>query len=73
MSMMRNGIVAFADFRECGLEGIDQIKEAISGLSIKGIVLGRPEFYHDISKDFVKNPKLPPGVIELIFQIANRS
>ena len=72
MSMMRNGIVAFADFREGGLEGIDQIKEAISGLSIKGIVLGRPEFYHDISKDFVKNPKLPPDVIELVFQIANR-
>lgn len=73
MSMMRNGIVAFADFREGGLEGIDQIKEAISGLSIKGIVLGRPEFYHDISKDFVKNPKLPPDVIELVFQIANRA
>ncbi|HSA73658.1 MAG TPA: amidohydrolase family protein [Nitrososphaeraceae archaeon] len=70
MSMMRNGMVAFADFREGGLEGIDQIKEAISGLSIKGIVLGRPEFYHDISKDFVKNPKLPPDVIELVFQIA---
>ena len=71
MSMMRNGIVAFADFREGGLEGIDQIKEAMSGLSIKGIVLGRPEFYHDLSKDFVKNPKLPPDVIELVFQIAN--
>jgi cytosine/adenosine deaminase-related metal-dependent hydrolase len=71
MSMMRNGIVAFADFREGGLEGIDQIKEAISGLSIKGIVLGRPEFYHDISKDFVKNPKLPPDVIELVYLIAN--
>ena len=71
MSMMRNGIVAFADFREGGLEGIDQIKEAMSGLSIKSIVLGRPEFYHDLSKDFVKNPKLPPDVIELVFQIAN--
>jgi cytosine/adenosine deaminase-related metal-dependent hydrolase len=71
MSMMRNGIVAFADFRESGLQGIDQIKEAISGLSIKGIVLGRPEFYHDISKDFVKNPKLPPDVMELVYQIAN--
>jgi cytosine/adenosine deaminase-related metal-dependent hydrolase len=71
MSMMRNGIVAFADFREGGLEGIDQIKEAMSGLSVKSIVLGRPEFYHDLSKDFVKNPKLPPDVIELVFQIAN--
>ncbi len=41
--MMRNGIVAFADFREGGLQGIDQIKEATSGLSIKSIVLGRPD------------------------------
>ena len=71
MSMMRNGIVAFADFREGGLEGIDQIKEAMSGLSIKGIGLGRPEFYYDLSKDFIKNPKLPPDVIELVFNIAN--
>ena len=33
ISMMRNGVVVFADFREGGLQGINQIKEATSGLS----------------------------------------
>jgi cytosine/adenosine deaminase-related metal-dependent hydrolase len=69
ISMMRNGIVAFADFREGGLQGIDQIKEATSGLSIKSIVLGRPEYYYDISRDFHQNPKFPPDVIGLICNI----
>jgi cytosine/adenosine deaminase-related metal-dependent hydrolase len=69
ISMMRNGIVVFADFREGGLLGIDQIKEATSGLSIKSIVLGRPEHYYDISRDFFKNPKLGPNIIGLIRNI----
>ena len=71
ISMMRNGIVAFADFREGGLQGIDQIKEATSGLSIKSIVLGRPEHYYDISRDFYNNPKFDPNVIGLIRNILN--
>ena len=69
ISMMRNGIVVFADFREGGLQGIDQIKEATSGLSIKSIVLGRPEHYYDISRDFFKNPKFGPNIIGLIRNI----
>jgi len=69
ISMMRNGIVVFADFREGGLQGIDQIKEATSGLSIKSIVLGRPEHYYDISRDFYNNPKFGLNVIRLIRNI----
>jgi cytosine/adenosine deaminase-related metal-dependent hydrolase len=71
ISMMRNGVVVFADFREGGLQGIEQIKEATSGLSIKSIVLGRPEYYYDISRDFYKNRKFTPGVIALICNILN--
>ena len=71
ISMMRNGVVVFADFREGGLQGIDQIKEATSGLSIKSIVLGRPEYYYDISRDFYKNRKFTPDVIKLIYNILN--
>jgi cytosine/adenosine deaminase-related metal-dependent hydrolase len=71
ISMMRNGVVVFADFREGGLQGIDQIKEATSGLSIKSIVLGRPEYYYDISRDFYKNRKFSPDVINLICNILN--
>ena len=71
ISMMRNGVAVFADFREGGLQGIDQIKEATSGLSIKSIVLGRPEYYYDISRDFYKNRKFTPDVIKLICNILN--
>ena len=71
ISMMKKGIVAFADFRESGLHGIEQITEATSGLSIKSIVLGRLEHYYDVSRDFEKNPKIPQEVTESINGILN--
>jgi cytosine/adenosine deaminase-related metal-dependent hydrolase len=48
ISMMKKGIVAFADFREGGPEGISLLKQAISALPIKCIVLGRIEYYFDL-------------------------
>ncbi len=45
MSMMKKGIVAFADFREDGPEGVRLLKEAITGLPIKCVVLGRTNHY----------------------------
>jgi cytosine/adenosine deaminase-related metal-dependent hydrolase len=41
ISMMKKGIVAFADFREGGPQGIRLLKEAIAGLPIKCVALGR--------------------------------
>lgn len=73
ISMMKKGIVAFADFREGGLYGIEQITEATAGLSIKSIILGRPEHYYDISRDFNKNPKIPQDVMESIHSILDIS
>ncbi len=73
ISMMKKGIVVMADFREGGMYGIEQITEAISGLSIKCIILGRPEHYFDISRDFDKNPKIPPDVIKSIHSILDIS
>lgn len=73
ISMMKKGIVAFADFREGGLYGIEQITEASAGLSIKSIILGRPEHYYDISRDFNKNPKIPQDVMESIHSILDIS
>lgn len=73
ISMMKKGIVVFADFREGGMYGIEQITEAISGLSIKGIILGRPEHYYEISRDFDKNPKIPQRVMESIHRILDIS
>src|SRR5947208_9563835 len=49
LSMMKKGITTFADFREGGLEGVQLLKDAISGLPIKCIVFGRVEYYFDIT------------------------
>ena len=49
ISMMKNGIVAFADFREGGPEGINLLKDAIFDLPIKCLVLGRLEYYFDLT------------------------
>jgi cytosine/adenosine deaminase-related metal-dependent hydrolase len=43
--MMKKGIVAFADFREDGLEGIRLLKDAVDDLPIKCITLGRINYY----------------------------
>jgi cytosine/adenosine deaminase-related metal-dependent hydrolase len=53
-SMMKKGIVAFADFREDGPEGIKLLKEAIDGLPIKCVTLGRTNHY--------SNPKDTAGL-----------
>jgi cytosine/adenosine deaminase-related metal-dependent hydrolase len=50
ISMMKKGIVAFADFREGGFEGLELLKQAISALPIKCIVFGRVEYYFDLNK-----------------------
>src|ERR671918_2330036 len=50
ISMMKKGVVAFADFREGGSEGVNLLKQAMSALPIKCIVLGRIEYYFDLLK-----------------------
>jgi cytosine/adenosine deaminase-related metal-dependent hydrolase len=45
LSMMKRGIVAFADFREGEVEGIKLLDEALLNLSIKCVRLGRVEYY----------------------------
>jgi cytosine/adenosine deaminase-related metal-dependent hydrolase len=47
ISMLKGGIVAFADFREGGLDGVRLLRRAVSGLKIKPIVLGRIEKYFE--------------------------
>jgi cytosine/adenosine deaminase-related metal-dependent hydrolase len=46
--MIKKGIVAFADFREDGLEGIRLLKDAIAGLPIKCVTLGRINYYSSL-------------------------
>jgi cytosine/adenosine deaminase-related metal-dependent hydrolase len=63
LSMMRKGIVAFADFREGGTDGIRLLKEAIAGLPIRCIALGRTGYYTspeapgDIPEQYIKEAR----------------
>lgn len=45
ISMLKNGITAFADFREGGPEGVKLLHDAISGLPIRCVTLGRIDHY----------------------------
>jgi cytosine/adenosine deaminase-related metal-dependent hydrolase len=65
ISMMKKGIVAFADFREDGPEGIRLLKQAIVGLPLKCMALGRANHYSD-PKDAAG---LPPEIIEQVRQV----
>ena len=49
ISMLKGGIVAFADFREGGLDGVKLLRKAVFGLKIKPLVLGRIEKYFEPS------------------------
>ncbi len=65
ISMMKKGIVVFADFREDGPGGVRLLKDAIAGLPLKCVVLGRANYY--------SNPKdaagLPPEAIEQVQRV----
>jgi cytosine/adenosine deaminase-related metal-dependent hydrolase len=57
ISMIRKGITTFVDFREGGLEGINLLRNAISGIPIRSVILGRINYYQD-SKSIKKNASL---------------
>jgi cytosine/adenosine deaminase-related metal-dependent hydrolase len=58
VSMLRKGITTFVDFREGGLEGINLLKNAVSGTPIRSIILGRIDYYQN-SKSIKNNIPLP--------------
>jgi cytosine/adenosine deaminase-related metal-dependent hydrolase len=58
LSMLRKGITTFADFREGGLEGINLLKESVSGIPIRPVILGRIDYYQN-SKSIKNNIPLP--------------
>jgi cytosine/adenosine deaminase-related metal-dependent hydrolase len=58
ISMVRKGITTFIDFREGGLEGVNLLKNASSGIPIRPIILGRINYYQD-SKLIKQNTPLP--------------
>ncbi|MGI0047710.1 MAG: amidohydrolase family protein [Nitrosotalea sp.] len=58
ISMIQKGITTFIDFREGGLEGINILKNASSGIPIRPVILGRINYYQD-SKLIRQNVSLP--------------
>ena len=77
VSMLKNGIVAFADFREGGLDGVKLLRRAVSGLKIKPLVLGRKEKYYNPSyrqfnsdtgtvESSVDPSAIPPDIFDLL-------
>ena len=56
--MIKKGITTFVDFREGGLDGIELLQNAIKGLPIRSIILGRINYYQDL-KSIKKNTLLP--------------
>lgn len=45
VSMMKKGTVAFADFREGGPGGVTLLRDALAGLAIRCLALGRTGYY----------------------------
>jgi cytosine/adenosine deaminase-related metal-dependent hydrolase len=70
VSMMKKGVVAFADFREDEVEGIKLLKGALESLPIKCVTLGRVNYYSSSPKH---EPGLPPVVGEHAKQVLKRS
>lgn len=47
LSMIRKGITTFIDFREGGIEGTNLLRNAVLGIPIRPVILGRIEYYQD--------------------------
>jgi cytosine/adenosine deaminase-related metal-dependent hydrolase len=62
-SMLNKGITTFVDFREGGLEGILMLKEVLTKVPIRSIILGRLEFYQN-NTEIKKNISFPKNKIE---------
>jgi len=79
ISMMKKGIVAFADFREGGPEGVKLLRDAIFDLPIKYMIFGRVEYYLDPSKkgggrrsdmeERKNGRKLPPYALQMASEV----
>lgn len=62
-SMLKKGITTFVDFREGGIEGVVMLKEVLTDIPIRSIILGRLEFYQNDS-EIKKNIPFPKNKAE---------
>ncbi|MFQ5440755.1 MAG: amidohydrolase family protein [Nitrosopumilaceae archaeon] len=61
-SMLNKGITTFVDFREGGIDGIVMLKEVLTDIPIRSIILGRLEFYQK-KEEIKKNVSIPKNKI----------
>ncbi|MEW6044747.1 MAG: amidohydrolase family protein [Thermoproteota archaeon] len=59
-SMLKKGITTFVDFREGGLGGIMLLRKVLEEVPIRGVILGRLEYYQD-KNQIRKNTPIPAG------------
>ncbi len=70
-SMLNKGITTFVDFREGGLEGILMLKEVLTKVPIRSIILGRLEFYQK-NIEIKKNISFPKNKIEELTKLLKK-
>jgi cytosine/adenosine deaminase-related metal-dependent hydrolase len=70
-SMLNNGITTFVDFREGGIEGVTLLKQVISELPLRSIILGRLEFYQK-PLEIKKNVPLPTHKMDELAELLTK-
>ena len=58
ISMLKKGITSFVDFREGGIVGIKLLRQALRGLPIRTVILGRIDYYQT-PNEIKKNTPMP--------------
>ena len=58
ISMLKKGITTFVDFREGGIVGIQLLSQALRGLPIRTVILGRIDYYQT-PNEIKKNTPMP--------------
>ena len=58
ISMLKKGITTFVDFREGGIVGIKLLRQALRGLPIRTVILGRIDYYQT-PNEIKKNTPMP--------------
>jgi cytosine/adenosine deaminase-related metal-dependent hydrolase len=69
--MLNKGITTFVDFREGGLEGIMMLKEVLTKIPIRSIILGRLEFYQN-NIEIKRNVIFPKNKIEELTKLLKK-
>ena len=70
-SMLNKGITTFVDFREGGLEGILMLKEVLTTVPIRSIILGRLEFYQN-NIEIKKNNAFPKNKADELINLLKK-